>query len=148
MGWNYLSIHKLQRLHLWSLGMDKYFHPIFYKGCGYLFMLGLKLIHASKRGHRSLVSLRYLTIGICLENHDECIYIYVYFHLHHVSTMRWHMPLKTFLAKDKDPCILLIQYPGSLGSVATILGLELPRGFHDFIWSVIFLICEHRQNTC
>ena len=26
---------KLQRLHRWSLGMDKWFHPILYKGCDY-----------------------------------------------------------------------------------------------------------------
>ena len=52
MGWNYLSIPKLQRLHRWSLGMDKYFHPTHYNGCDYLSMLGLKLNHVSKRGHR------------------------------------------------------------------------------------------------
>ena len=53
MGWNYLSIPKLQRLHRWSLGMDKYFHPMHHNGCNYLSMLGLKLNHVSKRGHRS-----------------------------------------------------------------------------------------------
>ena len=52
MGWNYLSIPKLQRLHRWSLGMDKQFHPIHYNVCNYLSMLGLKLNHVSKRGHR------------------------------------------------------------------------------------------------
>ena len=36
MGWNYLSIPKLQRLH--------------YNGCNYLSTLGLKLNHVSKRG--------------------------------------------------------------------------------------------------
>ena len=51
MRWNYLSIPKLQRLHRWSLGMDKQFHPIHYNGCNYLSMLGLKLNHVSKRGH-------------------------------------------------------------------------------------------------
>ena len=53
MGWNYLSIPKLQRLHRWSLGMDKLFHPTHYNGCDYLSMLGLKLNHVRKRGHRS-----------------------------------------------------------------------------------------------
>ena len=48
MGWNYLSIHKLQRLHRWSLGMDKQFHPILYNGCDYLSML--KLNHVGERG--------------------------------------------------------------------------------------------------
>ena len=32
MGWNYLSIPKLQRLHRWSLGMDKSFHPVQMRG--------------------------------------------------------------------------------------------------------------------
>ena len=40
VGWNYLSFPKLQRLHHWSLGMDKYFHPTIYNECNYL------LIHA------------------------------------------------------------------------------------------------------
>ena len=42
-----------QRLHRWSLGMDALFHPTLYWVCDYLFMLGLKLIHISKRGIRS-----------------------------------------------------------------------------------------------
>ena len=57
MGWNYLSIPKLQRLHRWSLGMDKSFHPMHYNGCNYLSMLGLKLNHVSKRGPRWSVML-------------------------------------------------------------------------------------------
>ena len=51
MGWNYLSIPKLQWLHHWSLGMDKQFHPTLYNGCNYLSMLGLKLNRVSKRGY-------------------------------------------------------------------------------------------------
>ena len=53
MGWNYLSIPKLQRCNRWSLRMDKQFHPTFYQACNYLSMLGLKLNHVSKRGHWS-----------------------------------------------------------------------------------------------
>ena len=52
MGWNYLSIPKLQRCNRWSLGMDKLFHRTLYQACDYLSMLGLKLNHVSKRGHR------------------------------------------------------------------------------------------------
>ena len=52
MGWNYLSIPKLQRLHRCSLGMDTQFHPTLYWACNSFSMLGLKLIHVSKRGHR------------------------------------------------------------------------------------------------
>ena len=50
MGWNCVSISKLQRLHLWSLGRDKSLHPTLYNGCTYLSVLGLKLIHVSKMG--------------------------------------------------------------------------------------------------
>ena len=49
MGWYYLSIPKLQRLHRWSLGIDEYFHLTLYNGWNYLSMLGLKLNHVSKR---------------------------------------------------------------------------------------------------
>ena len=52
MGWNYLSIPKLQRCNRWSLGMDMQFHLTLYQACNYLSMLGLKLNHVSKRGHR------------------------------------------------------------------------------------------------
>ena len=52
MGWNYLSVPKLQRLHRWSLGMDKLFHPTLYNGCDYLSMLGLRLNHVGKSGPR------------------------------------------------------------------------------------------------
>ena len=37
-------------LHSWSLGMDKIFHSTLCNGCNYLCVLGLKLIHNSKRG--------------------------------------------------------------------------------------------------
>ena len=37
-----------------SLEMNKYLHLTFYNGCDYLSMLGLKLIHVSKRGPSSL----------------------------------------------------------------------------------------------
>ena len=51
-GWNHLSIPKLQRCNRWSLGMDMLFHPTFYNGCNYLFILGKRLIHVSIRGLR------------------------------------------------------------------------------------------------
>ena len=40
---NYVSIPKLQRLHRWSLGMDKWFNPTLSCVHNYLSMLGLKL---------------------------------------------------------------------------------------------------------
>ena len=46
MGWNYLSIPKLQRCNRrWGLGMDKWFHHTLYRECDHLSMLGLKLNH-------------------------------------------------------------------------------------------------------
>ena len=38
---------------LWSLGMDKYFHPTLFSACNYLPMLGLKLIPFSIRAYMS-----------------------------------------------------------------------------------------------
>ena len=61
MGWNYLSIPKLQPCSRWSLGMDKSFHPILYNGHNYLSMFGIKLNLVSKRGHWSPV----ITVMAC-----------------------------------------------------------------------------------
>ena len=46
---NYLSIPKLQRLHRWSLGIDKWFYSTLYHGCNYFNMLGLQSISVNKR---------------------------------------------------------------------------------------------------
>ena len=62
MGWNYLSIPKLQRLHHWSLGMDEQFHPTLHNGCNYLSMLGLKFIHVSKRSLNPLILVKSLQL--------------------------------------------------------------------------------------
>ena len=61
MGWNYLSIPKLQRCNRWSLGMDKWFYPTFYWARDYLSMLLLKWIHVSKRGPRCLPKYFHVT---------------------------------------------------------------------------------------
>ena len=53
---NYLSIPKLQRLHLRNLGMDKLFHSTIHNGCNDISMLKFKLNHVSKRGSRTLHS--------------------------------------------------------------------------------------------
>ena len=55
VGWNYLSIPKLQLFHCWSFGMDRSLHPTLYRTCNYLSILGLKFIHVSKRGPRCLL---------------------------------------------------------------------------------------------
>ena len=50
MGWTCLAFPNLQRCNCWSFKIDKLFYPMRYIGCNYLFMLGLKLIHVSKKG--------------------------------------------------------------------------------------------------
>ena len=44
------TVEKHQRLHNWSLGIDKQFHLRLYNGCYNLTMLGLKLNHVNKGG--------------------------------------------------------------------------------------------------
>ena len=96
-----VSIPKLQQCNRRSLGMDKQFHPTFYWACNYFFLQGLKLNHASKRGHRWLflyTSFTLLALG-CIDilvsamgpsimNHmrtfvkKEYIYIYTYIYIY------------------------------------------------------------------
>ena len=42
--------------------MDKKFYPTIYSGCNYLSMIGLELIHASKRGQRNQNFYKFDTI--------------------------------------------------------------------------------------
>ena len=84
MGWNYLSIPKLQRCNRWSLGMDKQFHPTLFWARNYLSMLGLKLNHVSKRGHSKAtpknVHMDWLYDHIKI-NHNKTVHIFhgIYF---------------------------------------------------------------------
>ena len=48
VGWNYLSIRKLERCNYRSFGIENEFHLTQYHGDNYLSMLGLKLNHVSK----------------------------------------------------------------------------------------------------
>ena len=49
-----------------GLGMDKYFHPTWYDGGGYLFMSGLKLNHVSKRGPWASATLKKDRVAVFL----------------------------------------------------------------------------------
>ena len=49
------------RLHHWSLGMDKYFHPTHYNRSNYLSMLGLKLIYVSKKTPGGCLNMKMLS---------------------------------------------------------------------------------------
>ena len=56
MGWDYLSIPRLQQCSRWSMGMDKYFHPTLYWTCDYLSMQRFKFIHVCKRSPSQVYS--------------------------------------------------------------------------------------------
>ena len=75
VGWNYLSIPKLQRMNRWSLGMDKELHITLNWTCDYLSMLGLKLQHVSKGGPWYIDKLsRWFTEIIHNHVRTECIF--------------------------------------------------------------------------
>ena len=77
MGWNCLTISKLQCLHSWSLGMDKQFHLTHYNGCNYLSILGLKLIHVSKWGHWTGLCLVFNYMVFSHSVFFNILYIYI-----------------------------------------------------------------------
>ena len=87
MGWNYSSISKLQRLHSWSLGKDKQFHPTFYNGSNFLSMPGLKLIHVGKGGHRQLYE--WFSPSVCLPHLHVVHYVPSSYH-HHIFSSYCH----------------------------------------------------------
>ena len=80
MRWNYLSLLKLQWHSCWSLGMDKWFHPILYCAFYYLSMLGLKLIHVTNGGPGINLSL-YKCTKILRNTFLVYIYIYIYIYI-------------------------------------------------------------------
>ena len=47
------------------------FIPHFYNGCNYLSMLGLKLIHVSKRGHSSELPCKLARLGSCTSDSNQ-----------------------------------------------------------------------------
>ena len=61
-GMKLLIHYSLQRLHRWSSEMENKFHPTLYNGCNYLSMLGLKMIHVSKRCSCNRCNISSITI--------------------------------------------------------------------------------------
>ena len=108
MGWNYLSIPKLQRLHRWSLGMDKQFHPTLSDGCNYLSMLEFKLNDVSKMGHWCGVSyLGHHGFGQCLA---AC-----WMPCHYLN--QWRLIVKLDLKKQTSQATFGLKYVCSLEKV-------------------------------
>ena len=104
---NNLSILKLQRLHRWSLGMGKYFHPTHHNGCNYLSILGIKLNRVRKRGHslagpirtRSFMSNQIINVLNSSRNNEEEHIIsswYVRCWIHVLSACIWTTRLWLF----------------------------------------------------
>ena len=77
MGWNYLSIPKLQLLHRWNLGKDELFHPTFDNGCNYLVVLGLDYIHIITLWHEQDEQLQVVGLRVPFESNA-------------VLTKQWH----------------------------------------------------------
>ena len=113
MGWNYLSIPKLQRLHRWSLGMDKKFRPILYWVCNYISMLGLKLNHVSKRGHWSVWHGIHEAMGGGLSFAQHYI---VHNDLHRCPA-RWFYSLSCGNIPKRKNILLLSSFPSSNWSI-------------------------------
>ena len=68
MGWNYLSIPKVQQCNRWSQGMDNWWHSTLYNGFHHLTMLGFKLIHVSKLDPWASYQIRKIANCACTGN--------------------------------------------------------------------------------
>ena len=90
MGWNYLSIPKLQWLTVGSLRVDKRCHPTLYNGCSYVSMPGLKSNHVSKRDSR------------CIRMYDNCCRLY-----HFGDKIVRHFADESFISWDENALTLI-----------------------------------------
>ena len=117
LGWNYLSIPKLQRCNRWSLRMDKKFHLTLCWACNYLSMLGLKLTHVSERGYYhhkdktvSLPScfLPETSFGLCVLSNNivSCVCLFVCLCVNHKLV---------FMRTLDKRCETLVKIPVVLG---------------------------------
>ena len=68
MGWNYLSIPKVQQCNRWIQGMDNWWHSTLYDGFHHLTMLGFKLIHVSKLDPWASYQIRKIANCACTGN--------------------------------------------------------------------------------
>ena len=143
MGWNYVSIPKLQRCNRWRLGMDKYFHLTFYQTCDYLSMLGLKLNHVSKRGPRQPEPMLLLMTSClpqgristntpfqCWGMVENILYIYIYTYI--------TFPNETQNAFERVVCkmVAILSRPKCFNWCTLYDGLLL---FMELFWSTVGL---------
>ena len=101
VGWNCLSIPKLQLWNSWSLWMDKQFHPTLHQARDCLSVLGFELIHVSERGHwrRKLLNVSIITLD-CFCNPNIVVIYYLSFHCKSLSGNQSNYPFSVKIFRE------------------------------------------------
>ena len=137
MRWIYLSISRFQRLHRWSLSMDKQFHHTLYNACDYFSMPWLKLIHVSKS---SPWVLAWLTPVVSRSLNIDFIYFNIYL-LGHLSLTLF---VYSFLSSCKASPLTMRKF--QVRTVMQSTQSYFGEGFEQFISANMRLIHEHSYN--
>ena len=146
MGWNYLSIPKLQRCSRWSLGINKWFHHTLYRACDYLSMLGLK--ETKPQQYKALTV--YLIPGISftslfilnvthLINKSVCIWIIV------VSMHAYTMNMFIITFKDTSAIWKYITYHSDHTNDVDIIYLTI-FGLQNKMMEMYLIIMDTRNH--
>ena len=138
MGWNYVSILKLQRLYRWSLGMDKWFHPTLYWVCNYVFMLEWKLSMLVKgvSGKRKMI-LHFLSVlNIVIAQVNESLHLDPFI-LH--NRYHWYYSpryVKSQGISNHGNDLILPEYCGF-----STRGVKLPKFFANCMSNMHIIYC-------
>ena len=141
MVWNYLSTPKLQRLHRWSLGLDKGFRPTHCNGCNNLSMLGLKLIYVSIKGHWWSIFLEYSTEKIHLVCHNwswlnVLLQNTSYFALRgHLLWRKWSAMIIVYHKSEMTQVLVIRVLPSSPTACRDLMGT--PNFWHQIVHSAV-----------
>ena len=136
MGWNSLSILKLQRFNRWSLGMIKESYPILNNGCNYLSMLGLKLNNVSQRDIDYSTFLLSSQIKVKIKQRKSTFYeigAWVNFHLS--NTQAW-------VRNSTPPQGISALNTACYYSFQKLTALCMTMGLHCRHW---WCICSYRK---
>ena len=131
MGWNYLSIPKLQRFHRWSIGMDKSFHPTLYRSMWLLIHAALEsrcldciavrlnysvckvddlMAVLPVHKHKLVRLLDYKLVEVARIMSQFYMYFYVPFHSYiHIYAPTMFVDSHGKLYNDVNPCLWKIQ---------------------------------------
>ena len=139
VGLNYLSIPILQRLHRWSLGMDKLFHLTLFWTCDYSSMLRLRvLMMAYKCTSKTRHNLKqwWLNVNTILENKFNHFSVEMLFIL--IKTT----PFENYMFKA------MVTYPHSLSHGIRIIEIYFVGVFCCNVLFIIFIgICGNNQSS-